>query len=101
MPNFEKISPNIEELHINIEDKKGKKKEITWINVNNPEKGEIEYLLHKYHFNIKHLRFSSSKVISHRPTLDEDEDYIFMILHFPEVKKGDVKVAETDFFIND
>ena len=94
MLKHKKISDNIEQIII---DDKGKK--LTWTNIKNPGKDEIEYLRKRYDFSLKHLQASSAKVNSHRPMIYKEDGYLFLILHFPVLKKDHVIAGEIEFFM--
>lgn len=95
MNDFKKISQNINEISLkNINGKK-----IKWINISNARKKEIEYLRKNFQFNLSHLRSSSAVAKNQRPTVDETEDYLFVILHFPIIRDDFVKSQEIDFFV--
>lgn len=97
MPKFEQISKNIQQII--IDNPVTPKNKLTWININNAGKAEIEYLRKEHNFNIKHLQSSSSKIISPRPVVQKEGDYTFLILHFPFKKDDYIASAEIDFFI--
>lgn len=101
MSNFKKISKNAFSVII---DNPQKNNDINWININNAGKTEIEYLRKKYNFKLSHLRSSSAKINSPRPVITRENDYVFMILHFPlpaaDGSKNDrIQTVEIEFFI--
>jgi magnesium transporter len=103
MANSKKISKNIQRITI---DNPKKNSQLTWTNINNAGKSEIEYLRKKFNFKLSHLRASSAKANSQRPIITREEDYVFLILHFPIFVKnhsddngGRIKAAEIEFFI--
>jgi len=97
--NYKKISGNIEKLI--IDNPTTPKEYLTWINIKNARKKEIEYLRKKYNFNLSHLQLSSVKASSQRPSIEKMDDYIFLILHFPILDKNHITVSEIEFFIGD
>lgn len=97
MPKYKKISKNIEEVI--IDNPETVEEKLTWININNPGKKEIEFLRKKYKFDLKHLQASSAKATAQRPIINHDNDYLFMILHFPVLRDGNIVSEEIDFFI--
>jgi magnesium transporter len=97
MSHYKKISNKIQELIINNPTTKEK---LIWLNIGSPEKKEIEYLRKKYTFNLNHLQVSSSRVISQRPILIEENSYFFLILHFPIFSGDSIIPAEVDFFVS-
>jgi len=56
--------------------------ELTWVNIQNPTKLEIEYLAQNYSFNQLDLDDCLSR--RQRPKIDEYKDYLFVVLHFPK-----------------
>ncbi len=101
MPNFKKISKNIQRVVI---DNPKKNSQLNWININNAGKTEIEYLRKNFNFKLSHLRASSAKANSQRPIITREENYVFIILHFPispvkDIDNGRIKAAEIEFFI--
>jgi len=72
---------------------------ITWVNVVDAGKKEIEYLRKKYGFQLTHLQASSASVFSQRPALYRNDKYLFLILHFPIYQNDQIVASEVDFFI--
>jgi magnesium transporter len=98
MPNYKKVSNNIQQLIISgAGDKK-----IKWLNIANPGKDELSFLrkIKIYDFDFKQLRASSAKIMAQRPMLEQRDKYFFLILQFPVFKGGEVVPAEVDFFIS-
>ncbi len=99
MSNFKKISKNIQKLTVanprtNLA--------VDWLNINNAGKEEIEYLRKNYNFKLPHLRAASAKANSQRPLVVHEDDYMFMILHFPVPscdQTNGVTSVEIEFFI--
>ncbi len=54
---------------------------ITWVNVEKPTATDIEYLAQNYTFNPFDLEDCMSRM--ERPKIDEYENYLFVVLHFP------------------
>src|SRR4030042_6258556 len=54
---------------------------LTWINIEKPTSKETEYLGQNYPFRALHLKDCLSRI--ERPKIDEYEDYLFIVLHFP------------------
>ncbi len=54
---------------------------ITWVNVEKPAAPDIEYLAQNYMFNLFDLEDCMSRI--ERPKIDEYENYLFVVLHFP------------------
>jgi magnesium transporter len=63
---------------------------LTWVNVESPTKQETDYLAQKYSFNQLDLDDCLSR--RQRPKIDEYEDYLFVVLHFPKWYK-EVEIA--------
>lgn len=97
MPYYKKISQNIEQIIIN--NPKTSDIKVLWININNPGKKEIEFLRKKYQFNLNYLHASSAKAIAQRPMVIQENDYLFMILHFPIFQNNNIVAGEIEFFI--
>ena len=99
MSNFKKISKNIQLLTIanprtNLA--------VDWLNINNAGKAEIEYLRKNYNFKLPHLRAASAKANSQRPMVIQENDYMFLILHFPVLASSQtngVTSVEIEFFL--
>lgn len=58
---------------------------LTWINVSQPTRDDLEYL--QDHFEFHPLDFEDLLSKVQRPKLDEYDDYLFMVLHFPVFDK--------------
>ena len=56
--------------------------ELTWVNVEQPTTLETDYLAQTYLFNQLDLDDCLSR--RQRPKIDEYEDYLFVVLHFPK-----------------
>ena len=54
---------------------------LTWINIENPTEAETKYLAEHYPFHPLDLDDCLSKI--QLPKIDEYEDYLFMVFHFP------------------
>lgn len=59
---------------------------LTWINVKRPTEQQMQYLAQNYAFHPLALDDCLSKV--HLPKIDEYENYVFIILHFPVFDPG-------------
>lgn len=99
MSKYTKISKNINQLL--VETKGDKASDITWLNISNARKNEIEYLRKNFKFSLTHLRSSSGTARNQRPIVEKTDDYLFIILHFPVIYNGVIKSEEIDFFIGD
>ncbi len=58
---------------------------LTWVNIENPTKREIEHLARHYSFHPFDLEDCLSR--KQRPKVDEYKDYLFFIFHFPVYNK--------------
>jgi magnesium transporter len=54
---------------------------LTWVDIKQPREQEMQYLAQNYHFHPLNLDDCVSKV--HLPKVNEYENYVFIILHFP------------------
>ncbi|MDO8593099.1 MAG: CorA family divalent cation transporter [bacterium] len=74
---------------------------VDWLNINSPGKAEIEFLRKNYNFKLPQLHASSAKANSQRTIIARENDYVFLILHFPAVgaDSGKITAAEIEFFI--
>jgi magnesium transporter len=68
-----------EETHLNIE--KVTWNDLTWVNIEPPTEREKEYLAQNYPFHPLDLDDCLSRI--QRPKIDEYQDYLFLVLHFP------------------
>ena len=98
MPNFKKISKNIQQVSITNPQKTNS---INWLNITDAGKTEIEFLRKNYNFKLAQLRASSAKANAQRPIVDREDGYVFMILHFPvlDANRSRLTAAEIEFFI--
>ena len=58
---------------------------LTWVNIEKPTPKETEYLAQNYPFHQLDLDDCVSRI--QRPKIDEYEDYLFVVLHFPLFSK--------------
>jgi magnesium transporter len=58
---------------------------IAWTNIERPTRRDIEYLAQNYLFNLFDLEDCMSRI--ERPKIDEYDNYLFIVLHFPVFKK--------------
>jgi magnesium transporter len=65
-------------------------KGLSWVNIEQPTKQDTDYLAQTYSFNQLDLDDCLSR--RQRPKIDEYEDYLFVVLHFPKWHK-DVQIA--------
>jgi magnesium transporter len=100
MSNYQKISNKIEKL--NIDNPNNEIDKVSWYNITDAGKKELEYLRKKFNFNMDHLQASTAKVSSQRPITEVGKDYLFVILHFPtynQNKGKQIVAGEVDFFL--
>jgi len=78
-----------------------KTKKLTWLNIYNAGKNEIEYLRKKFKFNRLDLDDSLAKQHSQQPKINIRADYIFVVLLFPRYDKKEKKIIseEIDIYI--
>ncbi len=97
MHKYKKISKNIEEIL--IDNPITESKRLSWINIKNAGKNEIEYLRKKFKFDLPYLQASSAKASSQRPIVRSGKGYLFVILHFPVYRNEIIESEEIEFFI--
>ena len=72
---------------------------ITWVNIVHPGEAETEWLRKTYGFHPLHLDDTLSKI--QRPKIDDEDDYTFIVMHFPVYSKL-VRIttpSEVDIFV--
>ncbi len=90
MPKYIKISDKIQQVTIDNPNTPDPEDKLIWLDIRNAGKKELEYLRKNYNFVLPHLQASSAKSISQRPMIEQGEDYLFMILHFPAFQEKHV-----------
>lgn len=72
---------------------------VTWVNIDNATPQDVEMLRQKFRFHPLDLDDILSK--SERPKVDEYEDYLFTVMHFPvfDYERRISAPSEIDFFI--
>jgi magnesium transporter len=72
---------------------------VTWTNIENPATEDIEVLRRNFSFHPLDLEDCLSKI--ERPKIDEYDDYLFIVMHFPiyDLDQQVSQPAEVDFFI--
>lgn len=70
-----------------------------WINIERPGNAELAWLHQHFEFNPLHLEDITSRL--QRPKIDDYEDYLFIVLHFPVHMKAEAVTiaAEIDIFL--
>ncbi len=73
--------------------------EIKWVNINNPDNNDIEYIKSLYAFHPLVIESIISPTL--HPTIEEYENHLFLILHFPIIYKNEDRneAMEVDFLI--
>ncbi|MDO9399608.1 MAG: magnesium transporter CorA family protein [bacterium] len=94
---YKQISKNIQQVTINNPKTENK---LIWLNICDAGKEEVKYLRKKYDFKLSHLQASLAKTIAQRATVEQCDDYLFIILHFPIFHNDDIIPAEIEFFIS-
>jgi magnesium transporter len=89
-PSAEPETPNVEQL-----DAAG----LRWINIERPRPVDRSWL--EEHFDFHPLDYEDVFSRNQRPKVDEYEDYLFIVLHFPRYDKrlGRLNAAELDVFV--
>ncbi|MGQ9674829.1 MAG: magnesium/cobalt transporter CorA [Chloroflexota bacterium] len=74
---------------------------LTWVNIEKPGLADIEYLRANYDFHPLDLEDCLSKI--QRPKIDEYDEYLFLVLHFPVYNKRArvTTPSEVDIFIGE
>ena len=72
---------------------------VSWINIENATPADVEFLRQKFRFHHLDLEDVLSKI--ERPKVDEYEDYLFIVMHFPvfDYERRISAPSEIDFFI--
>jgi magnesium transporter len=81
MSKYIKISSNIQQ--ITIDNPRTTNEKLVWVDICDAGKKELEYLRKNYNFDLAHLQASTAKSVAQRPMIAQNENYLFMILHFP------------------
>ncbi|MDD5082688.1 MAG: magnesium transporter CorA family protein [Dehalococcoidales bacterium] len=74
---------------------------LTWINIVRPTTSETEYLAQRFPFH--HLNLEDVLTRQSRPKLDEYQDHVFLVLHFPvwDDEEGAIVSGEVDIFVGE
>jgi magnesium transporter len=89
----------IEQKELNIDSiSEGK---LTWVYMEKPSNNEVKFL--KQHFNFHPLNLDDVLSRIQRPKIDEYEDHLFVVLHFPVFDKENriTRPSEVDIFIGE
>jgi len=89
-PEAEAETPNIE-----VVEAEG----LRWIHIERPRPADRTWL--EEHFEFHHLDYEDVYSRNQRPKVDEYDDYLFVVLHFPRFDKavGRLNAAELDMFV--
>jgi len=89
----------VEQKEPNVHSITGRK--LTWFYIEKPTSKEVEFLGQRFHFHPLDLDDVLSRI--QRPKIDEYDDYLFMVLHFPVFDKESriTRPSETDIFIGE
>ncbi len=73
---------------------------ITWLNIVHPTPADVDELRELYPY-IHPLNLEDVQSHMERPKIDEDEDYLFVVMHFPlwDARQSLSRPKEVDFFI--
>jgi magnesium transporter len=76
-------------------------RKLTWFYIEKPTPNEVAFLTQRFHFHPLDLDDVLSRI--QRPKIDEYEDYLFMVLHFPVFDKQNriTRPSEMDIFIGE
>ena len=73
---------------------------VTWVNIVHPTPSDVDELRERYPY-IHPLNLEDVQSHMERPKIDEDEDYIFVVMHFPQwdPAKALSRPHEVDVFV--
>ena len=74
---------------------------VTWTYIEKPSTREAEFLAE--HFDFHHLNLDDILSRIQRPKIDEYDDHLFIVLHFPvfDEKNGIMRPSEVDIFVGE
>lgn len=72
---------------------------LVWVNIVQPQKEDMDYLRDRFGFHPLDLEDCMSHI--ERPKIDEYDDYLFIVMHFPRYRADQqiTRPSEVDFFI--
>jgi magnesium transporter len=72
---------------------------LRWVNVERPRQADLAWLAERFEFHP--LDYEDVLSRNQRPKVDEYDDYLFIVLHFPRYDKavGRLNAAEVDIFV--
>ena len=90
---------SVEQKELNIRSITERK--LTWFYIEKPTSQEVAFLAQRFHFHPLDLDDVLSRI--QRPKIDEYEDYLFMVLHFPVFDKENriTRPSEINIFIGE
>src|SRR5918992_6333100 len=88
-------APEREEARVEIVEAPG----LRWINIERPRPADQSWLQERFDFHP--LDYEDVLSRNQRPKVDEYDDYLFVVLHFPRYDKsvGRLNAAEIDLFV--
>src|SRR6185295_13319796 len=88
-------TPDAQEPRVEIVESPG----LRWINIERPRSLEQNWL--EEHFDFHALDYEDVRSRNQRPKVDEYDDYLFIVLHFPRYDKtvSRLNAAEVDIFV--
>jgi magnesium transporter len=88
-------TPAHDEPHVEIIESPG----LRWINIERPRQVDLAWLQERFDFHP--LDYEDVISRNQRPKVDEYDDYLFIVLHFPRYDKqvGRLNAAELDLFV--
>src|SRR4051794_9421014 len=94
-PASDLAAPRPDQPHVEVVETPG----LTWVNIERPRAVDAAWLEERYDFHP--LDYEDVFSRNQRPKVDEYDDYLFIVLHFPRFDKraGRLNAAELDIFI--
>jgi magnesium transporter len=88
-------APSHNEPHVEVIESPG----LRWINIERPRQVDLAWLQERFEFHA--LDYEDVISRNQRPKVDEYDDYLFIVLHFPRYDKqvGRLNAAELDLFV--
>jgi magnesium transporter len=89
------VTPAHDEPHVEVIESPG----LRWINIERPRQVDLAWLQERFDFHA--LDYEDVVSRNQRPKVDEYDDYLFIVLHFPRYDKqvGRLNAAELDLFV--
>jgi magnesium transporter len=94
-PASDLAAPRPDQPHVEVVETPG----LTWVNIERPRAVDAAWLEERYDFHP--LDYEDVFSRNQRPKVDEYDDYLFIVLHFPRFDKraGRLNAAELDVFV--